>query len=450
MEVPVDLSAIPGGVPFPRGAGPVPQRLRPAPGHGPDAVLRWRLTWARAQLDSRAPRIPVAPLHLNPAVSAEGDPELADTAVLMLEDGRVFHGESFGARGTSFGEVVFNTSMTGYQEVLTDPSYTGQLVTMTYPLIGNYGVNPDDQESARPQVAGFIVHETPPIYSNWRASESLQSYLERNGVVGISEVDTRALTLHIRSAGAMRGAIAPGDTDLDELLRSIREQPAMEGLELAEGVSTSGRYVVPPANGEARFRVMAYDFGVKSHSLQLLSQRGCEVTVIPAATPAEEIAAAAPDGLFISNGPGDPEAVGHALDTIRDLADRDVPVFGICLGHQLIARAFGAETYKLLYGHRGGNHPVRRLSDGAVEITAQNHGFAVRGGEDGIPGAPGLRVTHLNLNDGTVEGLEHTAHPVFSVQYHPESAPGPHDSRYLFDRFVDEMAKRDVRGGTGS
>ena len=390
-------------------------------------------------------------MHLTPAHrGGREDPELADTAVLMLEDGRAFRGEPFGARGTAFGEVVFNTSMTGYQEVLTDPSYTGQLVAMTYPLIGNYGANPEDQESAGPQVAGFVLHEAPPLHSNWRAAESLQAYLERHGVVAITGVDTRALTRHIRSSGAMRGAIASGDTGHDELLARIREQPAMEGLDLAGGVSTRERYVVAPAAGEPRFRVMAYDFGVKSHSLQLLSQRGCEVTVIPAATPAEEIVAAAPDGLFVSNGPGDPEAVGHALDTIRELSERDVPVFGICLGHQLIARAFGAETYKLLYGHRGGNHPVRRLSDGAVEITAQNHGFAVRGGEEGIPGAPELRVTHLNLNDGTVEGLEHREKSVFSVQYHPESAPGPHDSRYLFDRFVDEMGKRGAREGSGS
>jgi len=367
----------------------------------------------------------------------------------MLEDGRVFRGESFGAAGEAFGEVVFNTSMTGYQEVLTDPSYTGQLVAMTYPLIGNYGVNAQDQESSGPCAAGFIVHEIPPAYSNWRAEESLGAYLARTGVVGITDVDTRALTRHIRSLGAMRGAIAPGDVDQAALLERIRGQAVMEGLDLATGVSTPERYVVD-AVGERRFRVMAYDFGVKSHSLQLLAARGCEVTVIPAETPAEEIAAAHPDGLFVSNGPGDPEAVGAALTTIQELAEGDVPVFGICLGHQLIARAFGAQTYKLLYGHRGGNHPVRRLSDGAVEITAQNHGFAVRGGEEGIPGAPDLRVTHMNLNDGTVEGLEHREKAVFSVQYHPESAPGPHDSRYLFDRFVDEMARREARDERGA
>ena len=366
---------------------------------------------------------------------------MGEAAVLMLEDGRTFGGELYGAAGTAFGEVVFNTSMTGYQEVLTDPSYTGQLVTMTYPLIGNYGANTEDQESAGPQVAGFVIHEAPPAYSSWRATESLDAYLARHGVVAISGVDTRALTRHIRSAGAMRGAIAPASVPADALLERIRAQPSMAGLDLADEVSTHERYTVTPA-GERRFRVLAYDFGVKSHSLQLLAQRGCEVTVIPSSTPAEEIVASGADGLFISNGPGDPEAVPHALDSIRAMAEDGRPVFGICLGHQLIARAFGAETYKLLYGHRGGNHPVRRVADGAVEITSQNHGFAVRGGEEGIPGAPELKVTHVNLNDGTVEGLEHTARPVFSVQYHPESAPGPHDSRYLFDRFVDEMEKR--------
>jgi carbamoyl-phosphate synthase small subunit len=371
---------------------------------------------------------------------------VAEQAILMLEDERVFPGEAYGARGTIFGEVVFNTSMTGYQEVITDPSYTGQIVNMTYPLIGNYGANDEDQESEGPQVAGFVIHEAPPQYSNWRAQESLEGYLQRHGVVGISGVDQRALTRHIRSLGSMRGAIAPGDVDRSSLLEEIRRQPRMEGLDLACGVSTEERYTVP-ATGTRRFQVLAFDFGVKTNSLKLLAERGCEITVLPATTPTEDILSQEFDGLFISNGPGDPQAVGHVLETIRELAERETPIFGICLGHQLIGRAFGASTYKLLYGHRGGNHPVRRLSDGAVEITAQNHGFAVEGDESGIPGAPELRATHINLNDRTVEGLEHREKPVFSVQYHPESAPGPHDSRYLFDRLIRDMERR--RGAAG-
>lgn len=364
------------------------------------------------------------------------------SAVLMLEDGRRFPGTGFGARGTAFGEVVFNTSMTGYQEVLTDPSYSGQLVAMTYPLIGNYGVNTEDEESAGPRVAGFVVHELAPVASSWRSTETLDAYLARTGVVAISGVDTRSLTRHLRCAGAMRGAIAPTGGAEDGLLERIRAQPRMKGLDLACGVSTAERFTVA-AVGPTRFRVLAYDFGVKSHSLRLLAGRGCEVTVLPANTPAEAVAEYGADGLFVSNGPGDPEAVEHALQAIRTVAATETPVFGICLGHQLIARAYGGETFKLLYGHRGGNHPVRRLADGAVEITAQNHGFAVRTAEDGrIPGADALRVTHLNLNDGTTEGMEHRELPVFSVQYHPEAAPGPHDSRYLFDRFVETMARR--------
>jgi carbamoyl-phosphate synthase small subunit len=366
---------------------------------------------------------------------------VTEAAILMLEDGRVFRGEAYGARGTVFGEVVFNTSMTGYQEVLTDPSYTGQIVAMTYPLIGNYGTNSEDEESDGPRVAGFVIHEAPPTYSNWRAEESLEAYLQRHGIVGLTAIDQRALTRHIRSAGAMRGALAPGDIDEAALLEQVLAQPRMEGLDLACGVSTDERYVVPSI-GSKRFDVLAFDFGVKSHSLKLLAERGCEVTVLPATTPPGEILNRDFDGLFISNGPGDPEAVGHVLDTIRALAERDTPIFGICLGHQLIGRAFGASTFKLLYGHRGGNHPVRRLDDGTVEITAQNHGFAVAGDETHIPGAPDLRPTHINLNDRTVEGLEHLTRPVFSVQYHPESAPGPHDSRYLFDRLIRNMEER--------
>jgi carbamoyl-phosphate synthase small subunit len=366
-------------------------------------------------------------------------------AYLLLEDGRRFEGSSIGADAVALGEVVFNTCMTGYQEVLTDPSYTGQLVTMTYPLIGNYGVNDEDRESPVPQVAGFIVREAARRHSSWRADEGLDGYLARHGVAGIAEIDTRALTRHIRSQGAMRGAIAPADIDPHDVMGRILGHPRMEGLDLACGVSTTEPYEVP-AVGPERFHVLAYDFGVKAHSPRLLAERGCRVTVIPADTPVDEILAAPPSGLFVSNGPGDPAAVAKAERAILGLAEADVPVFGICLGHQLISRAFGATTYKLPFGHHGGNHPVRNLDRDTVEITSQNHGFAVRSAEEGtIPGAPGLRLTHVNLYDGTVEGVEHRDFPVFCVQYHPEAAPGPHDSRYLFDRFTALMEERAAR-----
>lgn len=329
--------------------------------------------------------------------------------------------------------------MTGYQEVLTDPSYTGQLVCMTYPLIGNCGVNETDEESPGPKVAGFIVREVSEYFSSWRSSESLQAYLTRHGIVALSEIDTRALTRHIRAEGALRGAIAPAELPEAELLERIMEHPRMEGLDLARGVSTAAPYEVL-AETDERFHVVAYDFGVKATSPALLAQRGCRVTVIPADTSADEVICMEPDGLFISNGPGDPATVDNATETIRRLADEDIPVFGICLGHQLIARAFGATTFKLPFGHHGANHPVLNLDRNIVEITAQNHGFAVlRGDGDILPGAPDLRLTHVNLYDDTVEGLAHRARPVFSVQYHPEAAPGPHDSRYLFDQFIDLM-----------
>jgi carbamoyl-phosphate synthase small subunit len=360
---------------------------------------------------------------------------------LLLEDGRRFEGELVGAQHETLGEVVFNTSMTGYQEVLTDPSYAGQIVVMTYPLIGNYGVVAEDEESDRVQVAGFVMREIAAQFSNWRAEGSLESYLRAQDITALSGIDTRAVTRHIRSSGAMRAAIASAGTDPAAVLERILAHPRMEGLDLTCGVSTRTQYDTE-AMGAERFHVLAYDFGVKRNSLRLLAERGCRVTTLPAETPADAILEMKPDGFFISNGPGDPEAVDHALDTIRRLAARTVPVFGICLGHQLVARAFGGQTYKLLYGHRAGNHPVRRLADGAIEITAQNHGFAVRrAGNDGVGGAPALRVTHINLNDQTMEGLEHRELPVFSVQYHPESAPGPHDSRYLFDRFIAQMQR---------
>ena len=365
-----------------------------------------------------------------------------DPAYLLLEDGRRFDGYRFGGPGPSLGEVVFNTAMTGYQEILTDPSYAGQHVVMTYPLIGNYGVNDEDRESERPAVTGFVVREAPPRHSSWRATGSLEDYLLECGVVGIAGVDTRALTLHIRSEGAKRGAIAPAGANEADMLQSVLAHPPMEGLDLACGVSTDAPYEVP-AVGQERFHVLAYDFGVKAHSPRLLAERGCRVTVIPAETPVDQILSADPDGLFVSNGPGDPSAVEKAEGAILGLSERGVPVFGICLGHQLIARAFGAQTYKLPFGHHGANHPVRNLDRETIEITSQNHGFAVLAGEDEeIPGAPDLRLTHLNLYDGTVEGLIHRERPVFCVQYHPEAAPGPHDSVYLFDQFIGLMEAR--------
>ena len=355
-------------------------------------------------------------------------------AILVLEDGRTFHGASFGAQGETFGEMVFNTSMTGYQEILTDPSYAGQIVCMTYPLIGNYGVNETDVESRRPWVEGFVVREASRIHSNWRATKSLDDYLKENNIVGIEHVDTRALVRHIRDKGAMRAGISSVETEPKALLERVLASPDMKNRELASAVTVEDAFNYSPPS-EAKFHVVAYDFGVKTNSLREFAKYGCRITVVPAGTTAEEILALQPDGIFLSNGPGDPASMKGVIDEIKKLAESQVPMFGICLGHQLIGEAFGAETYKMKFGHRGGNQPIKDLTTGKVEITSHNHGFAVDA--ESLPAE--VEVTHINLNDNTVAGLRHKKLPVFSVQYHPESAPGPHDSEYLFRRFIELM-----------
>lgn len=369
-------------------------------------------------------------------------------AKLVLENGSIFTGESFGAPGEVSGEVVFNTSMSGYQEIYTDPSYAGQIVTLTYPLIGNYGVNDDDMESAKPQVAGVIVREYTARYSNFRAKESLDSWLGRHGITGLQGIDTRMLTRMIRTEGAMRGVLSTADLDDKRLLAKVGQVPSMNGLDLATRVTCDASYVwdqkdetpfALPApgllNGQRRFRVVAYDYGIKRNILRRLVAFGCAVTVVPAGYPAADVLAMQPDGVFLSNGPGDPAPVRVAIDNIRQLLGR-VPVFGICLGHQLLALALGGKTYKLKFGHRGGNHPVKNLATNAVEITSQNHGFAVD--PDSLDQQQ-IEITHLNLNDGTNEGIRHRSLPAFSVQYHPEASPGPHDSDYLFRAFIALM-----------
>jgi len=357
-------------------------------------------------------------------------------ARLALEDGLLFDGISFGATGETGGEVVFNTSLTGYQEVLTDPSYAGQIVTMTYPHIGNYGVNLEDVESERPQVAGFVVREVSTVASSWRASGELHRYLAEQGIVGISEVDTRALTRHLRTQGALRGIISTIEFDPAHLVERARALPAMAGLDLARGVTTRERYEVGPAG--APFRVVAYDFGMKRNILRLLVEAGCRVLVVPATTSAEEALAARPDGVFLSNGPGDPGACTYAVEACRRLVGR-VPLFGICLGHQILGLACGGRTYKLKFGHRGGNHPVKNLRTGRIEVTAQNHGFAV---DESLFARGEYELTHVNLNDGTVEGFRHRDLPLYSVQHHPEASPGPHDAHYLFAEFIAMMTAR--------
>jgi carbamoyl-phosphate synthase small subunit len=370
-------------------------------------------------------------------------------AVLALEDGTFFRGTSVGATGETSGEVVFNTSMTGYQEVLTDPSYAGQIVTMTSVQIGNYGVSGEDVESARPQVAGFIVRESSPVASNWRADRTLTDYLSRNGIVAIADIDTRALTRRLRSSGVMRGIIATGSVDPEALADKAKAIPPMEGADLVKEVTCKAAYdwpadkdagdpdyvVAPERRAKKRLTIAAYDLGMKLNILRRLAAHNCDVRVFPATTPAAALLGMKPDGVFLSNGPGDPAALPYVIDNVTRLVASDTPVFGICLGHQVLGLAMGGKTFKLKFGHRGGNHPVKNLETNHVEITSQNHGFAVD--PESLPGD--VRVTHLNLYDGTVEGLRHVNKKVFCVQYHPEASPGPHDADYLFRQFLDEI-----------
>jgi carbamoyl-phosphate synthase small subunit len=366
-------------------------------------------------------------------------------ALLALENGTVYRGVAAGAEGEARGEVVFNTSLTGYQEILTDPSYAGQIVTMTCAEIGNYGVSPDDVESRKPQVAGFIIRDESPVASNWRAEMTLREYLSSNGIVAIADIDTRALTRVLRSSGVMRGIIATGGAfDPDALVDRARSIPQMEGSDLVRDVTSREPFdwpeedpdefgIVPERRAKRRLKIAAYDFGMKWNIMRRLSAHGCDVRVFPAGTPAPDLLATNPDGVFLSNGPGDPAALPYAIENARTLVASGTPVFGICLGHQILGHAMGGKTFKLKFGHRGANHPVKKLSTGKIEITSQNHGFAVD--PQSLPAD--VEVTHLNLYDGTVEGLRHKERPVFCVQYHPEASPGPHDADYLFHDFID-------------
>jgi carbamoyl-phosphate synthase small subunit len=355
-------------------------------------------------------------------------------AFVLLEDGAWFSGSCTRDLQPGFGEVVFTTNLTGYQETFTDPSYLGQIVVMTAPMIGNYGVNEEDMESPHPQVSGVVVRELSRHSSNWRATRSLDDWLGSAGVPVLENVDTRRLTRHLRERGAMRGVVAEGSQPTDELRARLLASPSMEGLDLAS------RATVDTQRSEgAGPHVVAYDFGMKRNIVRMLLRAGCRVTVVPATTSAARVRELNPDGLFLSNGPGDPAAVGYALGTIRELSGAGLPTFGICLGHQLVGLAYGGSTAKLPYGHRGGNHPVRDLRTEQVLITTQNHGFAVVGDATGVPGAAALEVTHLNLNDGTIEGIRHRELPLFAVQYHPEAAPGPHDALPHFAEFMESL-----------
>lgn len=372
-------------------------------------------------------------------------------AKLVLADGTVFEGRGFGARGEAVGEVVFNTSMMGYQEIMTDPSYKGQIVTMTYPLIGNYGANEEDHESIMPQVEGFVVKENSLYPSNWRSKKTLDAYLKENNIVGIEGIDTRSLTRHIRDVGAQEGIISSEDLDSKSLLRKAKKSPGLIGRDLVKEVTCKKGYqwsqgewslkkgykeFSPLEDNEERFNVVAYDLGIKYNILRKLVEAGCNVTVVPADTEAEKVLELNPDGIFLSNGPGDPEGVPYVAQNVKKLLEKK-PIFGICLGHQILGLAFGGKTFKLKFGHRGGNQPVMDLSTEKVEITSQNHGFAVD--SESLP--DDIRITHINLNDRTVEGLMHQELPIFSVQYHPEASPGPHDASYLFKRFMESMRK---------
>ena len=387
--------------------------------------------------------------------------------MLALEDGRIFNGRGAGARTRRGGEVVFNTSLTGYQEVFSDPSYSGQIVCLTYPHIGNVGTNLDDQESQRPFIEGLIVREFSPLASNWRSTETAQHYLDRHRIPVIWELDTRALVRHIRRVGALRGIVSTDGTPAEQLVKEACALPTMAGLELASRVSCEKPYhwekgsilmasqgnesnEAASEKGADGFRVVAYDFGIKQNILRLLVDLHCDVQIVPARTSADDVLAMKPDGVFLSNGPGDPEPIQYGVENIRKLLGR-VPIFGICLGHQLCGLALGGRTYKLKFGHHGSNHPVKNMRTGHVEITAQNHGFVVD--PDSLP-ASEVEITHVNLNDYTNEGMRHRSLPLFSVQYHPEASPGPHDSHYLFRRFIDLMnenrpTNRERRAVTG-
>jgi carbamoyl-phosphate synthase small subunit len=363
-------------------------------------------------------------------------------AFIVLEDGAIFEGVSFGASGERLGEVVFNTSMTGYQEIMTDPSYKGQIVTMTYPLIGNYGINKEDVESSSPKIEGFIIKERSKITSSWRSEINLNQYLKKNNIIGIEGVDTRSLTLRIRTKGAMKGVVSTVDLNPKSLIKKAKDSPGLIGRDLVKEVTCKKSYKAETVIGKGsawpdRKKVVAMDFGIKYNILRCLAESGCDVTVVPAGTKAKDILEQDPDGIFLSNGPGDPAAITYAIEEIKKLLGKK-PIFGICLGHQLLGLAFGGKTFKLKFGHRGANHPVKDMTTGKIEITCQNHGFCV---DINSLNKDDIELTHINLNDNTLEGMAHKKLPVFSVQYHPEASPGPHDSRYLFKRFMDSMDK---------